>query len=188
MPRHHRLLTLFTTSSIPHRTTTSSSSRFRRSGTTLLTPQILQHRQTAFPFNCRTVYGLEDYYFGLRYAAAMALPSKTQWDGPDLSNGRLQTTSQFFMRLPLEVRNMVYEFVLLEESGTPLPHYCPTHPRGMTHTPRYNLAILRTCKQAYAEVQGVWCSTMAQRYWFTKFPPPKEFNMLCTFHLYPPNH
>jgi hypothetical protein len=146
----------------------------------LLAP--IAQRETAFPFNCRTVHGLEDYYFGLRHAAAMALPLKSAWDGPDVTEGRRrQEQSPLFGRLPLELRVMVYELVFEEGCGPPLPGWCPTHPRGMTHAPRYQLALLRTCKRAYAEASDVFCSATAQRYWFTKYPPPKEFNMLCEF-------
>jgi hypothetical protein len=148
---------------------------FERANISHIPPQL----EAALPFNCRTIYGVDDYYFGLRHAAAMALPPQSTWNGPEILNGKAQEQSPFFGRLPPEVRNMIYENLLLEEEGRPLPTWCPAHPRGMTHNPRYHVAILRTCKRVYMEAQAVFYSVMAQRYWFTKYPPPKEYNMLC---------
>jgi len=84
----------------------------------------------------------------------------------EVCNAEEQFQSRLFSQLPLEVRLMVWKFVLQEtDAGDYLNNQLEWRPE-FQHLQMVDTALLRTCKRTYVEASHLPLQSVTHRYWY----------------------
>jgi hypothetical protein len=109
----------------------------------------------------------------------------------DLSrNMKSQEQSPLFSKFPPEIRCMIFEYVLEEQSSKQSVPDMALYVSGILYCPVFDVALLCTCKRAYFEAKDLFVRNMSQLYifressqWEPRFRPAPvsshPMNMLC---------
>ena len=85
---------------------------------------------------------------------------------PDLEGVLEQGQSPFFGKLPAEIRNGIYSYILTEDdSSVEVPFQSHVWQPDRTHAQKIDTTILRTCKRAYLEARHMTKENVTLRFW-----------------------
>src|SRR5215469_12343860 len=76
-----------------------------------------------------------------------------------------QLQSPLFNKIPPEIRNHIFAFVLAEQDRAAIPDYCYWYRPDYTHHRYIDTALLRTCRKIWLETYALPRINMTERIW-----------------------